>query len=149
MENVNWLSLIIATLVPTILGFVYYHKALFGQAWMDSIGMTEEKAKQGNMGMTFGVSLVLSFLMSFFLLNFNNGPGQEGQYDTFQHGMAHGLVLTLFLIVPVFITNGLFEQRSWKGMLINIGYWALALMLMGGIVDAMNHWPNEMVEALG
>ena len=29
-------------------------------------------------------------------------------------------------------------------MLINIGYWIVSLALMGGVLDAMNHWPNAM-----
>jgi hypothetical protein len=140
MGTINWLSIIIAAFIPMIMGFIYYHKALFGKAWMDSIGMTEEKAKQANMGMMFGISLVMSALMAFFLLGFNNGTGQEGEFDTFKHGVAHGIIVSLFLVIPIFVTNGLFEQKSWKNILINAGYWLLTLGLMGGIVDAMNHW---------
>ena len=126
------------------MGFIYYHKALFGKAWMDSIGMTEEKAKEANMPVVFGISLVMAFFIAFFLLNFNNGPGQEGGFDTFKHGAFHGVFITIVLVMPIFITNGLFEQKSWKNMLINILYWMITLAIMGGIVDAMNHWPNEM-----
>ncbi len=144
MENINWLSLVLATLVPMVVGFIYYHKALFGTAWMESIGMTEEKASSANMGVVFGISLLMSLLMSFFLLGNVNGMGQEGQYDTFKHGAFHGALISLLLVIPAFITNGLFEQRSWKNMLINAGYWILTLTIMGGIVDAMNHFPNSM-----
>jgi hypothetical protein len=28
-------------------------------------------------------------------------------------------------------------------MLINVGYWILCLALMGGTIDAMNHWPVD------
>ena len=143
MENTNWLSLVLSALVPMVVGFIYYHKALFGKAWMDSIGMTEEKAKEANMGLTFGLSLVMAAILSFFLLGFNNSPGQEGQFDTFGHGAFHGAILALFIIMPVFITNGLFEQKSWKNIFINIFYWIITLALMGGILDIMNHWPNE------
>jgi hypothetical protein len=142
MENVNWLSLILAAFVPMIMGFIYYHKSLFGQVWMDSIGMTEEKAQEANMPVVFGVSFVMSFLIAFFLMNFNNGAGQEGEFDTFKHGAAHGVIISFFFVIPIFITNGLFEQKSWKNMLINAGYWLLTLAIMGGIVDVMNHFPN-------
>jgi hypothetical protein len=142
MGSINWLSMIIAILLPMIIGFIYYHKALFGKAWMDSIGMTEEKAKQANMPVVFGLSFVMAFLLAFFMLNFCNGLGQEGQYDTFKHGAFHGVFLTVVVVGPVLVTNGLFEQRSWKNMLINIGYWAITLALMGGVLDAMNHWPG-------
>lgn len=143
MENTNWLSLVLSALVPMVVGFIYYHKAVFGKAWMDSIGMTEEKAKQANMGLTFGISLVMALILSFFLLGFNNSPGQEGQFDTFGHGAFHGVILAVFIVIPVFITNGLFEQKSWKNIFINIFYWVITLALIGGIVDVMNHWPNE------
>ena len=142
MENVSWLSLVLATLVPMVMGFIYYHKAVFGNAWMASIGMTEEKAKQANMPVVFGVSLLMSFLIAFFLLGNVNGLGQEGEFDTFKHGAAHGAIISFFVVIPTFITNGLFEQRSWKNMLINAGYWLLTLMLMGGIVDYMNHFQD-------
>ena len=142
MENVNWLSMILSTLTPTVLGFAWYHKATFGKAWMDSIGMTEEKAQSGNMTMMMGLSLVMAFILSFFLINFNNSPGQEGEFDTFRHGAFHGAFIGLVIVMPTFISNGLFEQKSWKNMLINVAYWTVTLAVMGGILDAMNHWPN-------
>lgn len=142
MGEINWIAMIIATLVPMITGFVYYHKALFGNAWMKSIGMTEEKTKSANMVKVMGISLLMSFLMAFFMLNFCNEFGQEGAFDTFKHGAFHGVLISLVLIVPAFVINGLFEQKSWFYILINSGYWILTLAIMGGILDAMHHWPN-------
>ena len=144
MENINWISFIISMLIPMVVGFVWYSNFAFGKAWMASIGMTEEKAKEANMALTFGLSLVMAAMITFFLLNFNNGLGQEGEFDTFGHGAAHGAIISLFLIVPIFITNGLFEQRSWTNILLNIGYWLVTLALMGGVIDAMNHWPSAV-----
>ena len=60
MENLNILSIVISALVPMVMGFVYYHKALFGKAWMDSIGMTEEKQKSANMPVMMGVMLLMA-----------------------------------------------------------------------------------------
>jgi len=140
MEKINILSLVIATLIPMIMGFVYYHKALFGNAWMASVGLTEEKIKEANMGVTMGVSLVMSFLIAFFMVGFCNGEGQEGVYDTYGHGAAHGVIISLFFVIPIFITNGLFEQKSWTNMLINAGYWLITLAIMGAVVDGMNHF---------
>ena len=147
MPPVNWLSMVIAMLIPMLLGFVYYHKALFGNVWMKSLGLTEEDIQKGNMGMIFGVSLVCAFLIAFFIAGNVNGPGQEGvdrEFDTFQHGALHGVLMGIFLITPIFITNGLFERKNWTNMLINAGYWIICLAVMGGLLDAMNHWPNEL-----
>lgn len=142
MGDINWLSMVIATILPSVLGFAWYSKALFGKAWMDSIGMTEEKVQSANMPVVMGISLVLAFLLAFFLLPNVNAPGQEGDFDSFKHGAFHGALIGFLVIAPVMITNGLFEQKSWKNMLINLGYWLITLALMGGVIDAMNHWPN-------
>ena len=144
MENVNWLSMVISTLIPTITGMIYYSPPVMMKPWMASIGMTQEQQKSGNMGLIIGLSVLMAFLVSFFMLNFNNQPGQEGQFDNFGHGAAHGLFLTLFLIAPIIITKSLFEQRSFKYMAITIFYWGVTLALMGGTLDAMNHWPNTI-----
>jgi hypothetical protein len=109
---------------------------------MELTGMTEEKAKEANMAVVFGVSLVMSILLSFFLLGFNNSPGQEGEFDTFGHGAFHGFIVGLLIVTPAFVTNGLFEQQPWKLTLINVFYWIITITIMGGIIDAMNHFPN-------
>ena len=144
-ETTNWLAIIIAALIPMIVGFIYYHPKVFGKAWMNSLGITEADLKIGNMGLIFGVSLVMSFILSFYLLGNVDGPGQEGpqgQFDTFKHGAAHGMLLTIFLVMPVMVTNGLFERKSFKNLGINLLYWLITLSLMGGVIDAMNHWPD-------
>jgi len=142
MENVNILSIVLAALVPTVLGIIYYSKPVFGKAWMDSIGMTDEKMKEGNMAVMMIVSLIMAFLIAIFMLNFCNGAGQEGEFDTFGHGAAHGIIISLFFVIPISISKGLFHKTSWKTMLINGLYWMMCLTLMGGILDAMNHFPN-------
>lgn len=144
MENVNWLSMAISTIIPMVVGFIYYHPKVFGNAWMNSLGITEEDIRKQNMAKTYGIAIVMSFILSFFLLNFNNMPGQEGEFDTFKHGAFHGMFVTIVIAMPLLMTNGLFELKSLKNIFINIGYWLITLVLMGGVLDAMNHWPNTM-----
>jgi hypothetical protein len=94
--------------------------------------------------MVFGLSFVMAFLLSLFVLYNVDGPSQEGPFDSFKHGAVHGLILAIMAAMPIMVTNGLFEQKSFKNMLINIGYWTITLVLMGGVLDAMNHltWPD-------
>lgn len=61
------------------------------------------------------------------------------EFRTFGHGMLHGVILCLFVVLPVFATNAMFERKSAKYVLINIVYWALTLGIMGGIICA---WPK-------
>lgn len=145
MTTLSWISIILSTLTPMIIGMIYYSKPLFQKAWMDSIGMTEEKRNSGNMAVVTVVSLLMSFLLSFFLINFNNMPGQEAEFDSFGHGFFHGVFILIFVAGPVIVTKSLYAQITWKGILIDLLYWGLTLGLMGGILDAMNHWPNEII----
>ncbi|HEY3386438.1 MAG TPA: DUF1761 domain-containing protein [Saprospiraceae bacterium] len=143
MLQPNWLAILIAALIPMIVGFIYYHKSLFGKAWMNSLGLTEEDLKKGNMGIIFGVSLLMSFLMSMFLLANVDGALQEGSFDSFKHGAFHGTLLGIMVAMPVLVTNGLFERKNFKNLAINTLYWIITLALMGGVIDALNHWPND------
>jgi len=38
--------------------------------------------------------------------------------------------------LPIIVTNGLFEQRSFKYMMVITGYWVVSFAIMGGIINA-------------
>ena len=159
----NILVVALAALVPIIVGFLYYSPVTFGNAWMKSTGLTKEKLEKGNKALIFGVTLVLSFILSFFLFTlvvhqtdyyslFVAEPGfnEEGSeimnqigafmdqygnyYRTFKHGALHGGLIGVFVGLPIIMINGLFETRSLKYGFINAGYWVVTLSLMGGIL---------------
>lgn len=164
--NFNWIAILIATIIPTLVGFVWYNPKVFGKAWMQASGVTEESAKGANMAVIFGVSLFLSVLMS---INLNfvvvhqwhlyslwaneaglSDPQSEvgklladilakygNNFRTFGHGAFHGVLTGLFFALPVLGTNALFERKGFKYIAINVGYWTLTLALMGGVISAM------------
>ena len=139
--NINWLALIAAAILPLVTGFLWYGP-LFGKAWMKESGMTEEKAKTMNPIKTYGLAVVLAFLLAFILWAFvmtGGGPGEPHGTEaflTFKHGAFHGALLAFLVVLPVFGTNALFEQKSFKYVAINVGYWILTMSLMGGIINA-------------
>ncbi len=151
----NFLAILVAAIVPIILGFVWYNPKVFGTAWARAAEMTEEKMKGGNMAVIFIVSLILSFLlavMTQFLVVHEMGvmgmtEGQlegetvqaflaewEGKYRSFKHGALHGAMSGVFFVLPVLGINALFERKSWKYIFINTGYWVVTLGVMGAII---------------
>lgn len=153
----NIIAIIVTALVPMVLGFIWYGPMLFQKAWMKESGVTEEKMKSGNMPAIFGISLLLSFLLAFFVqpivihqmgaFSLMGGdptqalPSYEAfmsdygtAFRTFKHGALHGAIAGIFIIFPIMATNGLFERKSWKLTFINAGYWTLALIIMGAIL---------------
>jgi len=141
MENINWLAFGVAAILPLATGFLWYGP-LFGKAWMRESGMTEEKARSMNPAKTYGLTLVFAAFIAFYLFPtvFLGGPpdmphGTE-PFMTFKHGALHGAFLALFTILPAFATNALFEQKSFKYVAINVGYWVVTMALMGGLINA-------------
>lgn len=155
----NVMAILVAAIVPIILGFLWYNPMLFGNVWMRESGMTEEKMKGGNMAVIFGVSIVLSLLLSFFtqflvihqlgaIQMIGGDPASTDVLPSFQafmddygsnhrsfgHGAIHGAMAGVFMVLPILGINGLFERQSWKHILVNAGYWIIALTIMGAIV---------------
>lgn len=63
--EINFVALLVAALVPMLLGFIWYHPKVFGNTWMRSAGLTDEMLKTGNMAVIFGVSFLMSIMMAF------------------------------------------------------------------------------------
>ena len=65
--DINFLAVLVAALVPMIMGFIWYNPKVLGNAWMKAAGLDEEKLKGANMAVIFGLSFVLSFILAFFI----------------------------------------------------------------------------------
>ncbi len=155
----NWKIILLATLVPLILGYIWYNPKVFGTAWMKATGMTPENAKKANMPLTFGLTLLFSFFVAL-AMNFlvihqfhlysiiaTNPPDPDGQsmvdafmakfghnFRTFKHGAFHGTLSGILIALPVIAVPAIYEQKGFKYIAINAGYWIVAFALMGGIV---------------
>ncbi|MEP7195212.1 MAG: DUF1761 domain-containing protein [Saprospiraceae bacterium] len=137
----NFLAIAVAALVPLIMGMIYYHPKVAGSAWMDANGFTAESMGSGPKPILYLVSLILAFLLATFLAINVTAPGQDvapdgHSYVTFQHGLAHGLIISITVLLPIMGTNAIFEKRSMKYVLVNWVYWAITIMIMAGILSA-------------
>ena len=155
----------LTALVPLVIGFLWYNPILFGKAWMVAAGMTEEKIKHTHVIRTFVLTYIFSFCIVFamqsivsyesqiqaFLINGKGvwDPKSEigmlvtnflGRYGndlrTFKSGAFNGALAGLMIAVPVHAINALFEQKGFKYIAINSGYWILSFTLTGGIICA-------------
>ena len=78
LSNINWLSVIVATIAAFILGSLWYSPVLFGKVWQKELGLSDEKIKNANMAVIFGTSFVLEFIAALFLICF---LGPEANLD--------------------------------------------------------------------
>ena len=155
----NFYAVLVSALVTLVVGFVWYNPKVFGTIWMNETGMTEEKAKQSNMLKVFGLTIFYSFMLSFITpalvihqmsaLGMIGGPDfiatakpsyaafmadYGDAFRTFKHGALHGFFSGLFIALPITAINALFEQKSWKYILVNAGYWIVSWTIMGAII---------------
>jgi hypothetical protein len=130
----NWIAIAVAAVFSMVLGFIWYNPKVFGKIWMAGSGMTEEKAKEGNMPVTFGVSFLLAGVVSYFLSTY--GGYHEAHEQTFSHGMLHGAMAAGIFALPPLVTNALYEQKGLAYMFVVAGYWVVFFAIAGGIVFA-------------
>ncbi|MEN8913557.1 MAG: DUF1761 domain-containing protein [Polaribacter sp.] len=160
--EMNFNVLFLAALVPMIIGFVWYGP-LFGNAWMKEMGFTKESLAGTNMVKTLIISYVFSFFIASFLMfvvihqsgvystlagepGFNEKAGEGfaffqdfintygDRFRTFGHGALHGVITSIFFVLPILSIVALFEKKTVKYVAINAGYWMVTLAIMGGIV---------------
>jgi Protein of unknown function (DUF1761) len=163
MIELNMWIIPIAALVPMILGSIWYNPKVFGKAWIDAAGLTDEKLKSINMPLVIGLSYIFAMMIASAMLPITihqmgvqsalmgeEGFGVEGSqvytyfhdfmanygtnFRTFKHGALHGFMIGLFLVFPIIATKALFENKNWKYIWINAVYWMLLLLIMGGLV---------------
>jgi hypothetical protein len=128
MTNINWLAVLVAALAGFAVGGLWYGP-LFGKAWMAASGMTEEKARSGNLAKTYGLTLVLNLIAATSLAMFVGGGNT-------QFGFFAGLMTGLTFVATALGVTYLFEQRPLSLWLINAGYQIVIFSLMGAILGA-------------
>ena len=57
--------ILVAALVPMIMGFIWYNPKTLGTAWMKAADVSQEKMKGANMPVIFIMAFVFSFLLAF------------------------------------------------------------------------------------
>jgi hypothetical protein len=155
----NFLAILVAALSSFVVGFIWYNPKVFGTIWMKEAGLTQEQCEKGNMLKIFGLTFVYAFMLAFMLQNLvihqTGALGMIGgpmlvdsakpsylafmadygdAFRTFKHGALHGFMSGIFLALPIIAINGLFEQKSWKYMAIQAGYWMVIMTIMGTII---------------
>lgn len=161
MIQYNPYPIFASSIIPLLVGAIYYNPKVLGTAWMNACGLHEEFLKQANMLKIFGFTFLLGILLAGFIMPnvlhslhvFSqvaeaapDSPAMRdaiafytnygGNFLTFKHGVLHGVMTALFGVWPVLGIVALFERKSWKYIAIHLGYWVIVFALMGGVICA-------------
>ncbi len=126
---VNYLAVIVAALVPMVVGFVWYSPMLFGNLWMKESGMTAadmSAAKKSGMQMTYLIALLGTLVMSYVLEHFVKYLA----IDTLGLALSLAFWIWLGFVATTLLDNVLWNKKSWTYYAVGAGYKLVGLILM-------------------
>jgi len=131
LQNLNYIAVAIATIASYVLGFVWYHWAVFGEAWANALGLTKEEAdKTEGLGGAFAISLVSGLTKTIFIALLMSATNISGVIS----GVFFGAVLaTVFTVTSLGYYNG-FARTPSKLTLINSAHSVIELALISVII---------------
>ena len=130
LSQINYLAVLVSAVSCFIIGGLWYSPILFAKIWMKEASISEEEIKQTNMFKIFGLSFLLTVIITFNLAAFL-GPDAGVSW-----GMTAGALAGIGWVATSLGILYLFERRSLKLFLINAGYLVVSFVVAGGIIGA-------------
>lgn len=130
--TINYLAVLVGAISNMIIGFLWYGP-IFGKMWMALMGFTEEKMKEAKakgMGKSYALMLVGALVTAYVLAHFVAVWGADGVSGAFQLAFW----AWLGFIAPVLLGAVLWEGKSWKLYVLNMGYYLVTLFVMAMIL---------------
>ena len=126
MGPLNWLAIVLATVVFFAVGAVWY-SALFAKAWQREVGLSTEQLTGGrNMMLIMGACLLLEFVVVL-MLGHLFARIQPGDHAKMMMATGFGLAI----MAPAIGINYLYQGRSLKLFLIDAGYFVVGMTAVG------------------
>jgi len=136
LSSVNWLAVLVCVVVSMISGSIWYNPKTFFPAWWKGIGKTGEPGMQGNMGMTWALTVLSSFVQAVSMAFMVNAMGKLMGGPTAANGAMSGFMLWLGFIAPTYLVNKLFAGHGFKVWAIEVGNHLINFVLFGAILGA-------------
>ena len=128
--GINWLAILVAAIVPMIVGMLWYSPMAFATPWMKLIGKTKEEIMATGPAKAYALSflsyIVMAYVMNYFV--------HHTASMTFVQGMKIGFALWVGLVVTTNASTALFEFRKWGLYFIGIAYYFVCMLIMGGLL---------------
>ncbi len=128
-SDVNWIAIIVATIVSMVIGAIWYSPALFAKAWMED---TNKKNMDPKAGATTGyVVAVIANLISGYVMARILATADS---TTIGAGLMVGFLLWLAFMAGPTLMNYMFEGRPMRLFNINAGMYLVSMLVMGAIL---------------
>ena len=131
--GMNYLAVFVAALAGFGVGAVWY--GVFGKAWLDALGKTEDDIKGSGaaQALPFVTGLVADLVMAIMLAGLMGHLGNI----TINGGLITGLFVWVGFVITTMGVNHAFSGASPKLTAIDGGHWLAVLLVMGVIIGAI------------
>jgi uncharacterized protein DUF1761 len=128
--DVNWLAVVVAAIVPMVLGALWYSPVLFAGPWLRAVGRTMEELSGARLGYALSAvaALVTSAVLAYVV--------DWAEATSFVDGVFTGLIVWLGFVATVLGVTTYFGGRPLALWAINAGYQLVSYALMGAILAA-------------
>ena len=134
-QNLNYIAIAVAAIASYVLGFTWYHWAVFGEVWANALGLTKEEAESTEgLGGAFAASLVSGLVKTLLLALLMSALQLSGVLA----GTALGAALAIaFTGTSLAYYNG-FARTSLSLSIVNAAHSVVELALIGAILGAFS-----------
>ena len=136
-SSINWLAVIVCVLVSMVSGSLWYNPKTFFPTWWKVVGKSDgEPGMTGNMGMTWGLTVLSSVVQAIAMAFMVNAMGGLMGGVNAISGASTGFMLWLGFIAPTYMVNKLFAGHGLKIWAIEVGNHLVNFVLFGAILGA-------------
>jgi flagellar biosynthesis protein FlhB len=133
LQNISYIAVAVSTIASYMLGFAWYHWAVFGKAWANALGLTKEEADNSEgLGGAFVMSLISGLTKAVLIALLITVTNISGVLSGAFFGAVAAVVFTF---TSLGYYNG-FARTSSKLTLINSAHSIAELTLIGAIIGA-------------
>jgi hypothetical protein len=135
--SVNWLAVVACVVVSMVSGSLWYNPKTFFPMWWQVVGGGRAQPGMENMGMTWALTVVASFVQAVamsFMVTAMGGMMSGG--ISAATGASTGFMLWFGFVAPTYLVNKLFAGHGLKIWAIEVGNHLVNFVLFGAILGA-------------
>lgn len=136
--EINWLAVLVASLVSFVIGFVWFSPKTFFPVWWRAMGRDPNEPPSGghSMGTVFGLTVVGILVQATALALVVELVRMSGQDVTWWGGAAVGALMGVGFAAAASLSHHLFAGFSLKAWVLEVGQDIVCLAAMGAVLGA-------------
>lgn len=134
--EVNYLSIILAGITATIIGYIWYAPFVFGKIWMNLVNIKQNELKKAQKEMMpfMLISTLFSFITAYVLYHFAYFAHSIYKQNTLTDYLVAAFFIWIGFIMPVQFTEVVFSKKPFKLFILNTSYQLIAIIAMAAIL---------------